>query len=360
MTRTRRLLTLAAVVLPATVVACNLFVGIGDLPYPSDAGGTTGGSSTIGTNVSNPDGGSPSPVADAAHDAGPDVVCLHATTRCEGSGVETCGANGQWGNPVACDGGYCNGGVCGECAANTQLCAEGGLMTCTALGEWSTPAACAAGTPDCVGTQCICEGTMCNGGACVPDPSDCVCDYPSYDAAPCTAPIVDGAIPLDICAQSTVGSGGGVYTFGDGVSTVCVDSTAFCGEGVTAPSETLPDGASIFGGAIGIVVDNNSAATAPTLADAGMTFSLSAVPAYGVDVSLNDENGVNYFYELPASSSANVRYTVPWATFNTLGYDVPPNGSAFVTTDPIRSISFIANSGPAATNWSFCVTYLGL
>jgi hypothetical protein len=85
--------------------------------------------------------------AEASRTDASDGSCLPRSTRCVGPSVETCGADSQWGNGVACTDQACAGGVCtGVCTPNTTRCSGNALETCEPTGEWGTPWPCATGT----------------------------------------------------------------------------------------------------------------------------------------------------------------------------------------------------------------------
>jgi hypothetical protein len=189
----------------------------------------------------------------------------------------------------------------------------------------------------------------------VADPNDCVCSSTS-DAGPCRAPVVDGAIPFVICQQSGIGAGGGAFEYDDGVSTACVDSTAFCGAGTTTIGQAVDGGAYLYGSAIGVAVNGNGSAVMPS--GSALGYALSAIPPYGIQINLNAPNGGFYCFRIPAD--AGTSGTVPWRSFNSQCYTdpLPADAGVFSASNPVIGISFQVNSGPEPASWSFCVTSL--
>ncbi len=176
------------------------------------------------------------------------------------------------------------------------------------------------------------------------------------------APISDAAVPLNACYQSIFGAGGYVYWYNDGVSTSCVDSASLCGAGTTTMSQTT-DAGTLYGGGIGINLNQlknggDGGALVPT--GSALTYAVTAIPTYGLQINLTDPGGKIFAYSIPAGGAP--QGTIPWSSFNTLGYDnpIPPSGQAFSTSDTIIQINFQAPSGAQPAHWSFCVTSLGL
>ncbi len=68
-------------------------------------------------------------------------VCATDAGRCDGGGVQTCGTDGQWGPPVACDkGGGCCGGSCVDLQTSSANCGKCGTS-------------CSSGM-QCIGSEC--------------------------------------------------------------------------------------------------------------------------------------------------------------------------------------------------------------
>ncbi len=74
--------------------------------------------------------------SDGATPDSPSAVCTPAATQCSGNSVQTCGADGQWENAIACGGTtpYCGQG---SCSATPPSCNAGGpgLTNCGASSE---------------------------------------------------------------------------------------------------------------------------------------------------------------------------------------------------------------------------------
>src|ERR1019366_6141317 len=146
---------------PLLAIACANLIGISDVPKPSDGGlggddvgapgaddgsgpsSSSGSGSGSGSGAeSGPGGGSDSgsaPPADSASDAQSDGSdgCAPSAQRCAGSGVEVCGANGQWGAPSACATNMCSGGSCAGSTNTGSSCrsSSNGLTNCGASSE---------------------------------------------------------------------------------------------------------------------------------------------------------------------------------------------------------------------------------
>jgi len=86
-----------------------------------------------------------------------DALTKPASTRCSSTnGVETCGADGNFGAAVPCVDQACVAGACtGLCAPADTQCSGDGVKTCSLNGEWQTPVACVAPTPKCREGACI-------------------------------------------------------------------------------------------------------------------------------------------------------------------------------------------------------------
>ena len=66
------------------------------------------------------------------------TVCTPGATQCSGSGLQTCGPDGQWATAVACSGSasVCVNGTCAVCSPGAQQCSGGGVQTCNPDGQW--------------------------------------------------------------------------------------------------------------------------------------------------------------------------------------------------------------------------------
>ena len=86
--------------------------------------------------------------ADGDGGAGCVNACTVGTTRCEGTGVQTCSTGGDgctaWGATVSCPSQSCAAGQCLCGTAGTKECLDNGVRTCGADGGWTSPVACGA------------------------------------------------------------------------------------------------------------------------------------------------------------------------------------------------------------------------
>src|ERR1019366_681073 len=131
---------------PLLAIACANLIGISDVPKPSDGG-------LGGDDVGAPgaDSGS-APPADSASDAQSDGSdgCAPSAQRCAGSGVEVCGANGQWGAPSACATNMCSGGSCAGSTNTGSSCRSSS----------NGPTKCGAGSESCCTSPEVAGGTF--------------------------------------------------------------------------------------------------------------------------------------------------------------------------------------------------------
>jgi len=171
---------------------------------------------------------------------------------------------------------------------------------------------------------------------------------------PCSAPSVGTPIALTACVPFAItkNSDGYVVAAGDGTSTACVDTNMLCAMGATA-SQGTPPNYSLYGS--GIYIGFGAAGLVPSGAD--LTLSVTSIPAYGLETSVTS-GGTQFYAEIQVGATMPV--TIPWSTFNTLGYETIPDGGAFNGTSAITSIGLQANAGPEMASWSFCVTTLTL
>ena len=95
----------------------------------ADSGSSSGADSGSG---SGSDSGSSSGADSGSSSGGDGGGCTPGTQKCSGTGIETCGASGQWGASWPCSTGACNSGACtGSTTAGTSCQASGaGLNTC--------------------------------------------------------------------------------------------------------------------------------------------------------------------------------------------------------------------------------------
>jgi hypothetical protein len=175
---------------------------------------------------------------------------------------------------------------------------------------------------------------------------------PIYSIA-CSAPVVTGAIALEGCVPTTLTNNANAYVVavGDGTSTACVDTNALCAQGMTAAQNV-----SFSNYGSGIAIGLGTAGV--TASGTALSYAVSSIPPRGLQISVTS-GGTQYYYEVDATGSPSG--TIPWASFNTLGYDTPSEGGPFSPTGAsITSVGLLANSGPAAASWSFCITTLTL
>ncbi|MCL2450793.1 MAG: hypothetical protein FWD17_17765 [Polyangiaceae bacterium] len=169
--------------------------------------------------------------------------------------------------------------------------------------------------------------------------------------ASCTAPST-GGITLNYCMQSTLGSGGYAYPFGDyqtasscasAGSTACVNQSTLCGAGTT-----VPQGATYacYGNGFGVDVGTG------TVTATGLSFTLSGtLPASGGQIQVADSSGTTYCAEIKKTGAQ----TVAWSDFNTLCYNTPPDGGTF-PGDVVSKVLIQVNSSTANQTWSLCLS----
>jgi hypothetical protein len=177
-------------------------------------------------------------------------------------------------------------------------------------------------------------------------------NHPTYSTT-CSAPTT-GGIALENCVPVAItdNSSGYVVATGDGMSTACVDTNAICGSGMTM-SQGTPPNYNIYGSGISVGLGSGVAATG-----SGLTYAVSSVPMYGLELSVTTAAG-EYYAEVPAGSTGSG--TIMWSTFNTTGYLPVPDGGMFSPTGAtITSVGFQVNAGAEAVSWTLCVTALTL
>ena len=168
-----------------------LAVGVVTLGTLSCSGGSTGS-------------GTGAPGSDAGND-GATGGCTPGATQCAGDAVQTCAQSRTWSTPVPCSPGTCvdsgadSGAPSAQCEGDctpgsTQCVAGNALETCQADGTWGNAISCPL-TETCVGAL----GGSC-GGQCGPGQTDCVnnavvtcqADGTWGSPAPCVGPDVPG------------------------------------------------------------------------------------------------------------------------------------------------------------------------
>ena len=171
-------------------------------------------------------------------------------------------------------------------------------------------------------------------------------------ATACSAPDPgDAGIPLADCVPFAItnNSDGYVSAFGDGTSAACVNTNSLCATGNTT-AFVAAESSTTYGSGIAITLGAGATASGSALG-----YAVTSIPTYGLQISVTSGT-TSYYAEIAAGGSASG--TIPWTTFNTLGYDPVPDGGAFATGQPVATISFQAKSGAATADWSFCVTSL--
>jgi sulfatase modifying factor 1 len=140
--------------------ACSTVLGIGDWTNLTDDGGPdamTGGSES--TAQGGPDSTTPEKGLDApSGDADSEVrECTAPETKCVGSAVATCTANGTYGAAVPCASAMCAMGVCrASCEAGASQCSGNSAVQTCESGMWATPTTCTNQT--CVPATATCTG----------------------------------------------------------------------------------------------------------------------------------------------------------------------------------------------------------
>jgi sulfatase modifying factor 1 len=136
-----------------------------------------------------------------AGDASPGP-CANLSLGCSGTQPQIC-ANGQWQNiGSACVPGSampdCLAGACVACVPKATRCVGNGVGTCGADGQWYNPIACAPATPFCLYGACTAAAPSCQKGGpglsdCGPNQESCCTSlevpggtfYRSYDGVSC-------------------------------------------------------------------------------------------------------------------------------------------------------------------------------
>jgi formylglycine-generating enzyme required for sulfatase activity len=102
--------------------------------------------------------------ADDASEAS--TACASMAVQCTGNSVQTCGANGRWGDAVGCPSNapICTGnGIC-SCQSGATQCSGDAVETCGPDGAWGNLWPCATGA--CVGGACA--GSTTTAPSCAP------------------------------------------------------------------------------------------------------------------------------------------------------------------------------------------------
>lgn len=99
--------------------------------------------------------------------------CAPGNRRCNNNAVETCSAQGSYGNPSACTGQACvesgSSAACqGNCSPGSERCANNAVETCSAQGAYGNPQTCTNQTCLLSGTDASCQGV------CAPNQTNCM------------------------------------------------------------------------------------------------------------------------------------------------------------------------------------------
>jgi hypothetical protein len=154
--------------------------------------------------------------------------------------------------------------------------------------------------------------------------------------------------------------GGYTFAFSDatssppGGSSACVESSAFCGKGLSAAIDPA-NYTDPYGGGIGVNLNQVLGATpaeyTPT-GTGGVAYSLSDLPA-GTRLVI-DNDGVEYCANLTSATG-----TVTWGMFTPMCYlPASMQGTALANPPVATHIEFEIPSPAAAESWDFCVTAL--
>lgn len=147
--------------------------------------------------------------------------------------------------------------------------------------------------------------------------------------------------------------GGYAYAFSDMVgSSVCLNGSAFCGQGSTGAMS-----ATVWGGGIGVNLNQLPGTMTPGVyavptAKAGISYTISSLPP-GTVYLIIDNSSTAYYATL-----TNVSAMVPWASFKTTPWQADaaaPLGSAPTAATHIQ---FQLSAAAAASQFNFCVTAL--
>jgi hypothetical protein len=174
---------------------------------------------------------------------------------------------------------------------------------------------------------------MCTGGTCG-----------------CPAPITTGAITLtnQYVPMTVIANGGYAYSYDDGTSTACVDSTALCGTGVTG---TTNRSGTVYGAAIGVNLNQAMGATSTgpfAVTGSGIAYALDNLPSQGMRIII-DQGGADY-----CATLTTVAATVPWSRFNTKCWD--NTGIALIIAPTTAThINFEVTAVKTAEMYAFCV-----
>jgi hypothetical protein len=183
----------------------------------------------------------------------------------------------------------------------------------------------------------------------------------------CSAAKASGALALSNCFYtsanpSAMGQGYG-YVFGDGTSTVCLDSTNLCGAGSTAKADAA---FTLYGSGFGVNLNQSSGGVSSgtvTPTASGLTWAITAAtaPTYGLQIVIVANSGPcstasGCCFRPPAGTTSGM---TPWSMFTTACYNPAEAGAGFTSSDGIDKINFQAISSTAGPGpFDFCVTSL--
>jgi hypothetical protein len=149
----------AWLIVPVTFVGgCAALAGIDEPSVLADAGHADGADGADGSGSSSGSGsGSSSGSSSSGGGSGSSSgvgQCTQGETRCAGTGVQTCGPNGEWGTFMACLAGMCTGDACPACSPGQTACdiEDEYLYTCGADGGWGSRYEC---PDDCLNGKCM-------------------------------------------------------------------------------------------------------------------------------------------------------------------------------------------------------------
>jgi hypothetical protein len=187
-------------------------------------------------------------------------------------------------------------------------------------------------------------------------------------ATSCAATQATGALALSNCFYtsanpSTMGEGY-AYVFGDGTSTVCLDSTKFCTKGNVGASS-----ATVYGAGIGVSLNQSSGGgTAATVTPTatGLSYSISSMPANGLQISITSDTGACTAAASPSGAGCCTRLagtaatsgTIPWNSFVPGCFNADAGTTGFAPSEGLDKLTFQVIAGMTATAFDFCLNQL--
>jgi hypothetical protein len=175
----------------------------------------------------------------------------------------------------------------------------------------------------------------------------------------CSAAAATGGLALATgCKQSTVGTGGYAYPYGDykdmsGAPTSCASTSCISDASLCAAGTTVPAGATYACYGTGFGLETGGVAIGAT----GISFTLSGtLPTGGGQVVLVTAAG-SYCALFTATGAQTIDYT----KFNTKCYDSPPDGTALPAGATVTKVNFqVSSSSTASQTWALCLSALSL